>query len=147
MKKILLPVALLLCCCYTHGQIQTITSKKVPDHVKYDSLKNYLGLNVYAYMGQELYLRPVAESLRKYGYMSFYTQPIDDPAHYKTNTYKCCDSYNAAYDSLQGKYFTVVAITRHPQAAENEYLYGKKYFFKLVEKVSRDTSIMSMTPR
>lgn len=113
-------------------------AKPVLDQTPYDSTDNFLGINTHKYIGQELYLKGKAESLRKYGYDKFvkdYKKP------YLTNTknvYKCCDGYNSKYDELAGKYFTVLAVIPHPKAKENKALYGSKFFLKLKEKESGD---------
>ena len=142
MKKLLFTVSLLLTYAFTFAQIETIKSKKiadVPTKIKYDSLKNYMGDKVYAYIGQELYLRPKNEMLREYGYEGFYIGTDDDFKNNDKNVYKCCEKFNAIYDSLQGKYFKVLAVSRHPKAEENPGLYGNKFFLKLAVKGSSDT--------
>jgi len=141
-KTFTITFTLLLTFSFAFGQIETTKTKKVedvPTKLKYDSLKNYVGMNVYAYIGQELYLRPQPPELRRYGYMSFYTSTDDGIKSNGENIYKCCDSYNASYDALQGKYFKVVDVIRHPKASEAPYLYGKAFFLKLVEKEHSDT--------
>jgi hypothetical protein len=107
--------------------------------VKYDSLQNYLGSKVFQYVGQELYLKPLPESLRTYGYDEFFTS-IDDG--FKTNgenVYKCCQSFNSLYDELEGKYFQVLEVIKHPRAEADPVLYATKYFLQLKEKESGDT--------
>ena len=123
---------------------QITTTKVAPvsmtiEKVAYDSLKNFLGEKPSGYLGQELYLPGMADILRQYGYEHFvldYTKPT---LANRDNVYKCCDGFNSKYADLAGKYFTVVDITRHPDASKNALLYGKKYYFKLVEKESKDT--------
>ncbi len=142
MKKIFSTTSILLLCCFAFAQIQTIKSKKledIPTKLKYDSLKNYIGMSVYAYIGQEFYLRPKPDGSQQYGYDGFYNGTDDDFRNYEKNVYKCCNSFNASYDSMQGRYFTVLTVTRHPKAEENPSLYGKNFFLKLVEKQSSDT--------
>lgn len=115
----------------------------------YDSTKNYLGEKVYQYIGQELYLNGVSESLRKYGYRGFYLDYKSSNLSRYSNTYKpkqVEDRYLkydigggvSEYDSIVGKYFKVLEIYKHPQASDNEYLYGDKYYLKLKEKNSGD---------
>jgi hypothetical protein len=123
----------------TYGQITTtkVANKSVDNSsIKFDSLTNFLGKNVYQYLGQELYLKGKSESLRKYGYDGFYTDY--NKSKFDNGVYKCCDSYNSKYSELEGKYFTVLEIIKHPKADENEYLYGKKFYLKLKEKLSQD---------
>jgi hypothetical protein len=121
------------------GQITTtkVASRYDESKVsKYDSLSNFLGKEVYKYLGQDLYLKGKSESLRKYGYKGFYTDY--NRAQFDGSVYKCCDSYNSKYSELVGRYFKVLDIIKHPKATENEYLYGNKYYLKLQEKSSGD---------
>jgi len=123
----------------TYGQITTtkVANKyDVNSSIKFDSLTNYLGKNVYQYVGQELYLKGVSEVLRKFGYRGFYTDY--NKSEYDNSVYKCCDNYNSKYSELEGKYFTVLEIIKHPKANENEELYGKNLYIKLKEKSTQD---------
>jgi len=128
----------------TQGQITTTAVKKPqtdmvnPKPAKYDSLRNYVGNNVYQYIGQEFYLRPKAEMLRQYGYEDFYISTDDEHKLNGENIYKCCESFNSIYDELAGKYFEVLEVIKHPKADEDNLLYGSKYFIKLREKQSGD---------
>jgi len=129
----------------TYGQITTTKiATKIDDNtiVKYDSLNNYLGTNVYQYLGQDLYLKGQSESLRKYGYPYFYTdynlEKFGNGSRVSA-VYKCCDSYNSKYSELEGNYFKVLEIIKHPKSDENEYYYGRKFYLKLQEKASQDT--------
>ncbi len=120
---------------------QITTTKVAPkadviDNSPYDSTQNFLGVDVNKYKGQELYLKGKAESLRKYGYDGFFSDYTK--GKFNKGVYKCCDSYNSKYDELNGKYFRVLEIIKHPKANENEYLYGKKSYLKLEEKISKD---------
>lgn len=124
------------------GQITTtkVAPKvEISDPNPYDGTRNFLGEDVRKYVGQELYLKGVAESLRKYGYSNFVNDYTKGSLFNNSNVYKCCDSYNSKYDALTGKYFKVLDVIRHPKALENGSLYGKKYFLKLQEKESGDT--------
>ncbi|MFA6978766.1 MAG: hypothetical protein WC209_05530 [Ignavibacteriaceae bacterium] len=125
----------------TFGQITTtkVASKvEQTDNTPYDSIKNFLGKEVYKYVGQELYLNGKAESLREYGYEGFSLDYTKSSLTDKSNVYKCCDSYNSKYDELAGKYFTVLEVIKHPKSAESEYLYSKKFYLKLQEKEKKD---------
>tara|TARA_B110000046_G_C12965282_1_gene386402 strand:- start:432 stop:1400 length:969 start_codon:yes stop_codon:yes gene_type:complete len=125
----------------TYGQITTtkVASKvEQTDNTPYDSTINFLGKDVYKYVGQELYLNGIAESLRKYGYKGFSIDYSKSSLTNKSNVYECCDSYNSKYDKLTGKYFTVLEVIKHPKAAESEYLYAKKFYLKLQEKEKKD---------
>jgi hypothetical protein len=121
-----------------------ITTTKVADKkekistVPYDSLQNFLEKDVYKYIGQDLYLKGKNEILRKYGYDYFVIDYQFEGYKNSKNTYKCCDSYNSKYEDLAGKYFNVIAVHKHPEAKENEYLYGAKFYLELIEKESGD---------
>ena len=134
----------LLAVSNSQGQITTTAVKEPQTNVvntnpaKYDSLKNYLGSNVYQYIGQEFYLRPKPDILREYGYENFYTSVDDEHKFNNENIYKCCQSFNSIYDELAGKYFEVLDVIRHPKTDKDDLLYGSKYFLKLREKQSRE---------
>ena len=143
MKKTLVILITAMTVTATYGQITT--TKVVPkvektDNTPYDSTKNFLGKNVYKYVGQELYLNGKAESLRKHGYEGFFSDYNKSKSD--GGVYKCCDSYNSKYDELTGKYFTVLEVIKHPKANNgnptDEYLYGDVYFLKIQEKESKD---------
>jgi len=126
MKKTILLLGLLIVTQITFGQISTtkVAEAKSPKVEPYDSLKNFLSNDYRKYKGQELYLIPKAESLRKYGYEGF-IKDINKSAYDKSNTYKCCDSYNSRYDELQGKYFTVVDVLEDPKSSYSSNAYLK----------------------
>ncbi len=139
-KNVTLIYLLLVLISNVRGQISTTAiAPKVStnQNVVYDSTLNFLGKNVNGYIGQDLYLKGKAETLRQYGYDGFLA---DYRKHHMDNgaVYKCCDSYNSKYNELAGKYFHVLEVFRHPKAEESTYLYGKKYFLKLQEKESKD---------
>lgn len=140
MEKIKLTFILTVITSIALGQITTTKVTPITDKIDanhFDSTRNFLGVDVYKYIGQELYLNARKESLRKYGYDNFkldYTVTFSD----KSNVYKCCDNYNSKYNELEGKYFKVLEIIKHPQAEQNKYLYGKKFYLKLQEKESND---------
>ncbi|MFI4963176.1 MAG: hypothetical protein ACHP6H_04890, partial [Legionellales bacterium] len=106
----------------------------------YDSTENFVENKPAKYIGQELYLKGLSESLREYGYAGFFIdyQIAAKSSLEKSNIYKCCNSYNANYDSLAGRYFKVLAVFAHPDADKNDFLYGKKYYLKLEEKNTKD---------
>jgi hypothetical protein len=129
------------CTITSFSQITTTpVASKVEEttSVPYDSTENFLGANVKAYIGQELYLNGKAEILRKYGYEGFSLNYHKETVANKTNVYKCCDGFNSKYTDLAGKYFTVLDVIKHPKASQNELLYGKKFYLKLKEKASGD---------
>lgn len=142
MRKIntILILTLMFLCQLIYGQITTtkIAEKKeaVPN-TKYDSLQNFLGESVYKYIGQDLYLKGKPDKTKKFGYDGFlldYTKSITDIS----NVYKNIDGYNSDYDELQGKYFNVLAIHKHPEAEKFSLLYGTRYYMELKEKKSGD---------
>jgi len=139
MKQIIFTILTVLLTVTTFGQITTtkVTIKPEETDTKpYDSTQNFLGKQVIKYKGQELYLKGKAESLRKYGYEGFYTD--FNKGKFDNGVYKCCDSYNSKYNELNGKYFKVLEIIKHPKSSENENLYGKKSYLKLEEKESKE---------
>lgn len=120
------------------GQITTakVAEKaKEPKPLIYDSLDNFLGENFHFYKGQMLYLSGVSETLRKYGYRDFYNKYGNLSSIDKKSIYKCCvdEGFGSKYEELAEKYFLVLDILPHPKAEENEFLYGKKHYFKLKE--------------
>lgn len=124
----------------TFSQIRTVVPKEKAQNLhaaSYDSLSNFLGENVNQYVGQELYLNAKSESLRQYGYEGFFSDYTKNK--HDGGLYKCCDGFNSKYNDLEGKYFYVIDVIRHPEASQMKYLYGTKYFLKVVEKESRDT--------
>ena len=126
---------------FTFGQITTTkvvqSTPETVDNILYDSLDNFVGVNVRKYIGQELYLIGLAESLRKYGYDGFVKDYTNDEFNNTSNIYKCCDGFNSKYDDLNGKYFKVLDVINHPKAKENESLYGSEYYLKLEDKESK----------
>lgn len=119
------------------GTTKVAPKKEQYESLKYDSTQNFLGKNVDQYLGQELYLKGRAEILRKYGYDDFELDYKND-GFGKDNVYKCCDGFNSKYSELEGKYFKVIEILKHPKAATSDFLYGTVWFLKLEEKSSKD---------
>src|SRR6185369_12095506 len=97
-----------------------------------------VGENVQMLLGQDLYLNGKAESLRPYGYRDFSIDYKESTTANRKNIYKANDKFASKYEEMQGKYFTVLDIYKHPKAADNEYLYSKKSYLKLKEKESGD---------
>lgn len=115
-----------------------VESKEKKSSKPYDSIQNFLGNDVYKYIGQDLYLKSKPESLRKFGYDIFLLDYTKNKFE-KGNVYKCCDGYNSKYETLASKYFQVLDVLKHPKANQNEYLYGEKYYLKLKERETKDT--------
>jgi hypothetical protein len=106
---------------------------ETPANIGYDSTSNYLGGDVKKYIGQELYLKGKAETLRKYGYSEFYID-YKNTDKIKKNIYKCCDPSGlySNYNELEGKNFKVLDVI------ESKNTLGKIYFLKLQETISND---------
>ena len=123
------------------GQITTtkVLEKKEEISIEpYDSLQNFLGKDLHRYIGQDFYLKGKAESLREYGYDGFLIDYKYKGYNREKNTYKCCDSYSSKYNELEGKYFNVINVHKHPRAKENDDLYGNTFYLELKEKESGD---------
>ena len=121
------------------AQITTTSVKTQPDlneNSQYDSLTNFVGINVHQYLGQTLYLKGISKILRQFGYDGFYKDPKGK------SKYKCCDGSGSKYNDLNGKYYKVLEITKHPMADSKDELYAKLYssksILKLQEKESND---------
>ena len=132
MRNVLLIAISLFYSITAFGQISTTkVAKEVPSVLEsYDSLENFLGRSFHPYLGQELYVIPKSESLRKYGYSGFLNNYRKDP-YEKSNTYRCNENFASDYNALAGKYFEVLNIieTNSPYEA----------FFKLKFKESDQT--------
>lgn len=103
---------LLLFALNGHAQI-TITSSaeaKPREVAPYDSTRNYLGKDYAQYVGQEFYIIPLAESLRKYGFEGFLLECRKTSITDNSNVYACCSSFNSKYEALAGKYFKVLEV-------------------------------------
>jgi hypothetical protein len=135
MKQLALPF--LLTCAFAQtatGQISI--SKAAPPAQEtiapYDSIRNFLGKDYKQYIGQEFYVMPKHQDLRKYGYEGFivdYNQSLFNIE----NRYKCCDSHNTMYAALEGKYLTVIDAIEDPKSKYSGYAY-----LKLQEKDTKD---------
>jgi hypothetical protein len=137
-KKLVLSVALLITSTL-FGQISTTKiASKLESISVFDSLTNYLGKDFSKYVGQELYLKGVSESLREYGYREFYIHPYR--VNYDYPIYKPDKSkFHSSYDSLSGKYFKVLDIyTEIVRNGLGDKMYDNQYL-KLLEKKSNDT--------
>jgi len=140
MKQIIIFFILLFYSFDLSAQI-TVTGapekKNEIDNAPYDSTKNFLGENVYKYLGQTLYLKEKSEVLRRYSYKGFVLDYNKSSTDLK-NVYKCCDGINSKYSDLAGLYFDVIDVHKHPQASENTRLFGTTYFLELREQKSGD---------
>ena len=105
----------------------------------YDSLSNFVGKDIKKLIGQTLYCKPESIGLRKYAYKDFYTE-------YKPDMFRGIEKYTykpvkdnrfpgqSEYDSLAGKYFTVIEVL---DAGEIEKSYDY-FYLKLKENESGD---------
>ena len=138
-KTIILALIVFLSIQISFGQISTtkVAEEKLLKVEPYESLRNFLENDYLKYKGQELYVIPKAESLRKYGYRGF-LKDMNKNTSGKSNTFKCCDSYNSKYDALAGKYFFVLDVLEDPKSNFSPFAYlklkmketGETIFFK-----------------
>lgn len=120
----------------SYSQISTI---KVADEkdiktIEYDSLKNFQGENYSNYIGQDLFLRPINEKLRKYGYDNFKLDP-NGSSYSDSNIYKKNKKAESNYEELQSKVFTVIDVMKDPSRATNRTMAYLKLKFKDNEDV------------
>jgi len=106
--------------------------------VPYDSNVNFVGFDVFKYIGQVLYLQGKSDIWQKYGYDYFFIDYTRNDYHNKDNIYKCCDGEHSRYNDLVNRYYIVLDVIKHPRAISDEYIYGDSYFLKLKEKESED---------
>lgn len=110
-KLLLLMLCFLLFSNNQYAQVKIGAKKeKIERDIKYDSLSNYLGDNIYAYIGQELYVKPKNSDLKKFGYEGFYTKPDNN----KQYIYELKDKYSIStpYEKLAGKTFRCISIEK-----------------------------------
>jgi hypothetical protein len=119
------------------GTTKVAQTKEKNENAIYDSTKNFLDKNVNLYLGQELYLKGKADELRKYGYDGFLLD-FNGKVFDKSNVYKCCDGFHSKYSDLEGKYFKVIEILKHPKSESYKSIYGSISYLKLEEKSSKD---------
>ena len=142
--KIIFIIGFLGLLCLGFSQISTIKVAPIVEPINYapyDSTRNFLGKDVGQYVGQVLYLKGKSEALRKYGYEGFVVDyRIDDLINYsnvyKGNKVEC--RYNSDYNELAGKYFSVIAVLKHPKTLSDSYLYSDYYYLELEEQSSKD---------
>lgn len=137
MKIILLIAIAVISCYYSNAQISKITIGNIPlkenKVTPYDSLKNFVGENVYQYIGQTLYLNEKPDVLQKY---NFYKEPFFEITNAKL-TYKPSErgGSESDYNKLKGKYFEVIDVVQNPN---REYSFQASHCLKLIEKESGD---------
>ena len=135
MKSLTLTLALLLC-LMSNGQITTTKSAEPakaaePPATTYDSTQNFLGSKFQLYVGQELYVKGLAESLKQLGYMGF-LKDYKKSRFDNDNIYKPGSTVASKYEDLVGKYFVVLDVIKNAGAYSDNFL-------KLLAKESKDT--------
>jgi hypothetical protein len=133
------------------GQISVTKTadEKIERIIKYDSLNNFLGKEYSNYIGQDLFLNPMSESLRKYGYENFFLDP-NGLTYGKSNVFRCCDSYGSKYEDLQGKIFKVIDVLEDPANYDDAFLKLKLkdtdevVFYRYSKKYSHSFSFIVM---
>ena len=111
------------------GQISVTKTadEKIERIIKYDSLNNFLGKEFSNYIGQDLFLNPKAQVLRKYGYDDFKIDP-KGKSYSSSNVYKKDDSSESNYDELQNKVFEVLDVQDDPTSSFSDYAFLKLKF-------------------
>lgn len=112
------------------GNKTTITPNK---YEKYDSTYNYPKDNIYALIGQDLYIKPLNDNLKKFGYRHFY-EDYNTEKIYDKNPFG-----SSKYDNLEGQTFKLNNII----AVDNKKKYNsysitgldknKLYYFQLTK--------------
>lgn len=112
-----------------YGQISVTKTadEKIERIIKYDSLNNFLGEEFSNYIGQDLFLNPQAEVLRKYGYDDFKIDPKGS-SYSSSNVYKKVDSAESNYEELQSKVFEVLDVQDDPTSLISDYAFLKLKF-------------------
>lgn len=103
----------------------------------FDSTKNFLGENGYLYKGQKLYVKPLNDDLKQFGYSGFildYKIDKDIPE----NIYYPDGNNHTKYDRLFGKYFQVIDAIK-PITDIANYGMGHDFAFKLINLSNNDT--------
>ena len=141
--KNLLYLILTLVPLTVYGQISVTKTadEKIERIIKYDSLNNFLGEEFSNYIGQDLFLNPKAEVLRKYGYDDFKIDPKGS-SYSSSNVYKKVDSAESNYEELQSKVFEVLDVQDDPTSSFSDYA-----FLKLKFKDSGKYNISRIIPK
>ena len=136
MKRITLLFIMLLAICFKGiAQIKKLSLEdkgvKSINTEPYDSLKNFLGSDVYKYIGQELYLKRKGKGDRELGigYSGFFLD-YKKGSYPASNVYKCCSDRKwggskSNAEELENKYFTVIDVVKNP---EKDIFLPVKYF-------------------
>ncbi len=120
----------------SYSQITKITVGKNVQHsvVPYDSLNNFLGENVYQYIGQTLYLNENVYA-QENGYGGFHTKPFWNRTD-KEFVYKPfrADRSRSDYNALKMKNFEVLEVIKIPE----KYGWGVPFCLKLLDVDSQE---------
>lgn len=121
-------LALFVFQCFGQAQdVNKVVNNNIP---RYDSLKNFLGARVRAYIGQTLYLNKKPSYRQAEGYEGFVID-YNEYKYSKSNIYECCGASYSKYEAMAGKRFRVLDVIRHPQAAGRPLRYGNIYYLHL----------------
>tara|TARA_B100001173_G_scaffold303695_2_gene306773 strand:- start:13 stop:936 length:924 start_codon:yes stop_codon:yes gene_type:complete len=126
MKKLILLLLFIPLVSYSQIPVVKVADEKEIKTIEYDSLKNFLGENYSNYIGQDLFLRPKNEKLRKYGYENFKLDP-EGSSYSDSNIYKKNKKAESNYEELQSKVFTVLDVMKDPSRF-SKYAYLKLKF-------------------
>lgn len=131
MKSLLLFLVLFVGTANSQIKIGT-TVPVVPDKTeKYDSTYNYPKGKIYSLIGQDLYVKPLPERLKIFGYRYFFTDYLKKQV-YSPNRMKFSES-----KSLEGKVFRLVNIIAIDKTKEDEFSHiegldhNKNYYLQL----------------
>lgn len=133
MKKLII---ILFISCITnvnYSQINTtkiITEPSKDENSENSDLKNHYGKDVDKYIGQELYLNGIPETLRSFYYKYFYVDYKKDKYNNPKNIYRNDGKNKSNYSELFGKYFTVLDVIK-----ENK---SSKIYLKLQDKLNQE---------
>ena len=134
MKKIFIIMAFIATWCTSYAQIKSFSAakpivKEKEHKITYDSTTNFVGKNVEALVGQELYIIPKPEERQKYGYRNFYTD-------YERTRYHLLAT--KTYELYAGKTYIVEKVLPRAKDKDSRYEeYGQEYpVLKLKQKDS-----------
>lgn len=96
--------------CQAQITITSVAEAKPKPVAPYDSTRNFLGKDYAQYAGQEFFIIPRPESLRKYGFEGFMLDCRKTSITDNSNVFACCSSFNSKYEALAGKYFKVLEV-------------------------------------
>lgn len=90
--------------------ITPVAEAKPKPVAPYDSTRIFVGKDYAQYVGQEFFIIPRPESLRKYGFDGFMIECRKTSITDNSNVFACCSSFNSKYEALGGKYFKVLEV-------------------------------------